>query len=728
MPRGPTPVLSALLAGCFTIAMPTLVCCERAGAEGGLALVGQRAPLGDAPTEAIYDSSLASDWKDYGWAPRKLGLGPASLDLSKYGGWIIARPGLKGRYGGLVFRFKAPSQTGDFLEVRLDTPGPTVFPRVKPGPQHRADLGGGWSEVFIPMAELNPQGQAFDRVVLRAYRALDGGPVQIDKVALTLRVGPEDARAVAADGPTAAVETFPAAMAIDCRATAKRISPLIYGIAYDARLDAQQSHQWQVGATARRWGGNATSRYNWELGNAWNTANDWFFRNVDFSGQPGFTYDHFLDDNLARNVQTALTVPILGWVAKDRESLGFPVSLHGRQRHTDPYHREAGDGFTLDGRPIPPGSPTRTSVALSAADVGRWVEAIREKDRKRGRSVEHYILDNEPALWNSTHRDVHPDPLTYDELLERTVAYGTAVRDADPDGIIAGPAEWGWPAYFFSAADAAAGFRLKPDRRAHGDVPLMAWYLRQLRDHERRTGKRILDVVDVHFYPQGKGLQHGTGGAIDPDTNARRIRSTRGLWDPTYVDESWIGEPVRLIPRLQEWIDQEYPGRKISIGEWSFGAENHPSGGLALAEALGRFGQLSVDSAYYWTYPAKDSFGLHAFRAYRNFDGKGGRFLDFAVPTRAATGTSLFASRDAEGRKLVVVALNFDPERAADASIDIAGCGVVATRRVFTMAEAPGLQAKKLVSGEKQVLEQSLPPYSVNVFEIELARPLPAIR
>ena len=56
--------------------------------------------------------------------------------------------------------------------------------------------------------------------------------------------------------------------------------------------------------------------------------------------------------------------------------------------------------------------------------------------------MDSYILDNEPTLWSATHRDVHPEPTGYDELLERTIAYASAVRRADPNAKIAGPAEW----------------------------------------------------------------------------------------------------------------------------------------------------------------------------------------------------------------------------------------------------------------------------------------------
>ncbi|HET9450545.1 MAG TPA: glycoside hydrolase family 44 protein, partial [Aggregicoccus sp.] len=483
-------------------------------------------------------------------------------------------------------------------------------------------------------------------------------------------------------------------------------------------------HQWELGATARRWGGNATSRYNWELGNAWNTANDWFFRNVNHTGVPGYSYTHYLDANLTRGMKTALTLPMIGWVAKDTSSHGFSVATFGPQAATDPHAPDAGNGVDLRGQRIKPGPPELTSVPASPDFIGRWVKAIRKRDAEKGvRSVHMYILDNEPALWNDTHRDVHPEPLTYDELLQRTLAYGTAVRKADPDAVIAGPAEWGWPAYHYSAKDAQVGFLLAPDRRAHGNVPLVPWLLRKVRESERQTGVRILDVLDLHFYPQGKGIGVGTGGQTDPGTNERRIRSTRALWDPTYVDESWIEQPVRLIPLMREWVAHNAPGLALSIGEYSFGAEGHMSGGLALAEALGRFGQQGLDSAFYWTYPAANSPAFWAFRAYRNFDGKGGRFLDYSVPTRSsAPYASLFASRDAAGGHLVAVLLNLDPERPVRAQLNLAGCGAPSSRRTFRyVGDATGFT--ELPASAVEGLQDTLPPYSITVLDLTVATP-----
>jgi Glycoside hydrolase family 44 len=382
----------------------------------------------------------------------------------------------------------------------------------------------------------------------------------------------------------------------------------------------------------------------------------------------------------------------------------------------DPNRPEAGSGVK-GGKEVTPGAPTRTSVEAPPSFVQRWVETIRKADQAHGtRSVHEYILDNEPNLWSTNHRDVHPEPLSYDELLRRTIDYGGAIRAADHDAVIAGPAEWGWSGYLYSAKDlAAGGTNLRPDRRAHGDVPLLAWYLKKLREEQQRTGTRILDVLDVHFYPQGKDVYSPLGGkALD----ALRIRSTRGLWDATYVDESWIGEPIKLIPRLKAWIAENYPGVGISIGEWNFGGEMRMSGGLATAETLGRFGQLEVTSAYFWVHPPPGSPAYWAFRAYRNFDGKGGRFQDFSLPTATGTGTSLFASRDEHGTRYVFIALNTMADAVAHTTIETPGCGHPTKREAYQFTGAVTGFGPPTTLPNDGAIALDLPPTSITVIDV----------
>lgn len=501
-------------------------------------------------------------------------------------------------------------------------------------------------------------------------------------------------------------------MVIRCDAASRPISQLIYGMGVMPTHD--EPEQWQLGATARRWGGNHTSRYDWRDGQALDTGNDWFFENVAYSDDRSVPADaRFVDDDVAHGVATALTVPTIGWVAKDVTSCGFPVSLFGPQQATAFDRPDCGNGVTPSGRLITPGSPLQTSREMRPEDVGDWVRTIRARDRARGaRGVQMYILDNEPMVWNQTHRDVHPRPVSYDELLDRTVAYATAIRDADPDAVIAGPALWGWPAYFDSAVDRRRF--VHPDRAAHGGEALLPWWLRHVRAVEERTGTKLVDVVDVHFYPAGAGISIGTSGDTDPETSGRRIRATRSLWDPDYRDESWVRDTMHLIPRLQAWIDDNAPGLGISIGEYNFGAEEDISGGLAVAEALGRFGTLGVTSAFYWTYPPARSPAFWAFHAYRNFDGAGGRFLDASVPAESSSPlASVFASRDAGGDHMVVVLLDLDGSTPVEPNLDVSTCGkVVASTRYVYSGGADGFV---------KTTATTLPAHSITVLDMHLA-------
>lgn len=689
--------------------------CHRGAADAAPRPAGTRTFEAPRITSRVYEGGLILPWEDHGWANRQARTtGGERLELHDYGGWILTNRELAGTFGGLVFRFKAPAEWGDFLQVRVDTESEDLFPRVDVGPEHRKELEGGWTEVFVPMSELNPEFKKFNRVVLRARKQLPApGLVEIDHLGLTL-ASPE---LMARTEVTRPVTTSPIAMKVDCKAAPKEISPQIYGIAFNARAEFTGDAQWKLGATARRWGGNPTSRFNWELGAAWNTASDYFFENVDYVQRADFTWASFLEVNRDRRLASALTVPMLGWVAKDKKSVGFPVELFGKQQQVDP-DRGAGNGLKPDGTPLEPGDPSRTSVVAPPEFITRWVAAINALSKERGAPVvSQYILDNEPGLWHDTHRDVHPKPLTYDELLDRTVRYGTAIRKADPKAVIAGPAEWGWTGYLYSALDAEKGFTLKPDRRAHGDQPLIEWYLQKLAEHEQKTGVKVLDVLDLHYYPQAQGLGVGTQGRTDRETNALRIRSTRSLWDPRYSDESWIKEPVMLIPRMQAWVDQFYPGLKLSIGEYNFGAEGHMSGGLALAEALGRFGQNGLYSAFYWSYPAAESPAAFAFRAFRDFDGKGAAFQALSLPTDAPRDTSLFAARSKDGKTLTLVLLNFSPTDAFDANVRLDGCATPKAQRVFTyVGDARGFVEQPAAPGKAW----RLPPYSMTSVELTM--------
>lgn len=648
--------------------------------------------------QVVFSRTFQNDWAYWGFGAHEFPPNaPARISFESYGGIVVQHAPLARSFGAVGFRVRAPAAFGEFLKVSLKSSeaNTAALPVVAVTEAHVAALSDGWQQVWVPFNELNPQLKSFDRIAIEARRTVSPDWVEIDEIVL--------AKPLAG----AAAASRAVTLRVDCRAAARPISPLIYGVlAHDGA---------SMGETARRIGGNPMSRLNWELG-VWNTGSDWFFENVK-GDKPVWEW---FSGARSGPIKLAMVVPTIGWVAKDSSSVAFPISKLGPQRKSDPHRPDAGDGAKPDGSLLAPLPPTQTSVAAPPALIRRWLTKLRDMDRELGgRALSMYILDNEPSLWSHTHRDVHPEPVGYDELLQRTIDYGSVIREVDPDAVIAGPAEWGWSAYFDSAKDLAAGGKIKTDRLLHGNKPLLAWYLQQLAEHERKTGRRLLDALDVHFYPQGVGVY---GPNVDPETAALRLRSTRALWDPTYEDESWIKDRVQLIPRMRTLIEENYPGRKLSLGEWSFGAEHHISGGLALAEALGRFGQHGLDSAFLWAKLTPDSPGHLAFRAFRDFDGKGASFRELSVPASSGDGVSLFVSRDAAGGKYVAVLLNLDPDRAAQVSLDFAGCATSTSTRVFGFGpDSKAIESFGAVAAAGRPVVQQVPAYSLRVLDLSFA-------
>jgi len=279
------------------------------------------------------------------------------------------------------------------------------------------------------------------------------------------------------------------------------------------------------------------------------------------------------------------------------------LAKYGAQQDSDIWRPDCGNGVRPDGvTPVTGNDPTDTSLAITPAFVQGWIShLISLYGNAAAGGVMFYNLDNEPELWSSTHRDVRPQLLGYDETRDRTYLYAPAVKASDPGAKTLGPVGWGWTAYFYSDLDRSPGgawWNNPPDRNAHGGTPFVEWYLQQMRAYEQTTGTRILDYLDLHFYPQASGV--ALSGAGSAATQALRLRSTRALWDPAYTDESWIAEPVYLIPRMRNWVQQNYPGTLTALSEYNWGALDHINGALTQADVLGIFGREGLDLAALW--------------------------------------------------------------------------------------------------------------------------------
>jgi hypothetical protein len=190
------------------------------------------------------------------------------------------------------------------------------------------------------------------------------------------------------------------------------------------------------------------------------------------------------------------------------------------------------------------------------------------------------------------------------------------------------------------------------------------------------------------------------------------------------VDESWIGEPVYLIPRMHEWIDQYYPGTALAINEWNWGADETVNGALAIADVLGIFGREGVDMAAYWTYPPVGSPGAQAFRVFTNYDGAGGGFGDQSLPVTTSVDpddVSVFASLDTLTDDVVLVAINKRPEAVIPTTFRLTGHPSGTPAHVYQYAGGPAIKDAGTVPVTNGQIALDLPASSITVLRVPRA-------
>jgi hypothetical protein len=519
-----------------------------------------------------------------------------------------------------------------------------------------------------------------------------------------------------------------ASVSIDVNVDRHPINPHIYGFSFASTSDLAATN-----FTANRSGGNATTRYNWQI-NATNHASDWYFESiVDTPSTPGYDGDDFIANTRAANVgaEPLLTIPMLGYLANlgaNQSSLwSFSVKTYGPQTGTDPYNSDAGNGIsTAAGNPYiknndPTDANTPNSVAIQQAWVqhliGRWGLAA-------GGGLKYYVMDNEYSLWNSTHRDVHPAGATYDEIYNDWVNYAGAVRAQDPNASIAGFEEWGWWAQYLSGYDQQNGIAASgSDYNTHKQTYYYPWLLQQLYGYQQTTGKQLLNVLTVHYYPQD-------GSGSDDDSLATQLirnQSTRSLWDPNYVDQSWInqvginGGKVYLIPTLKNWVSQYYPGLQVGITEYNWGDEANLNGATTQADVLGIFGREGLDLSTRWTVPANPSPTYLAMKIYRNYDGNLSTFGDVSVSDSVANPDSLssFAAVRSSDGALTVMVIN-KQQGSTPVTVSLANFGTAGTAQAWQISSASQTSIARLadVSIANNAIAATVPSQSITLFVI----------
>ncbi len=492
-------------------------------------------------------------------------------------------------------------------------------------------------------------------------------------------------------------------LSVDAVGNPHTINPDIYGIA-SYGLDAGFAKEIQVPNV--RWGGDATTRYNWMVDSS-NAGFDWYFMggNGQASPTPSASADLMVSTyKAASNAHALMTIPIISYVNKSAAwNCSFPVSVYGAQQSTNPYVHPNGDNcgnsLTTSGTQLMDNNIYWNHIDNTTGLQLGWVQhLVSTFGTAANGGVPYYQLDNEPGGWSNTHRDVEPVQPDYDTIISLGQQYAAAIKQADASAKVFGPVDFtlgGWIGTPSLQNNLYAG----------------QYYLQQMAAYEQTNHQRILDYFDEHYYGGGS-------------TDAAELASTRALWDSTFNSGSWVEQyyfdgPMMLLPRFQNWIATYYPGTKLSISEYSFSSGTNPLvDALTEADVLGIYGREGLDFANMWNVPKPTDPVAYSFRLYRNYDGAGGQFGDKSVSATSSDQGQLSvygALRSSDGA-LTVVAINKTTSAIAT-SLTLANFNAAGTAAVYSYSNANLTQivAGAPVEVASGALGYTFPAYSATV-------------
>ncbi|MBN2715721.1 MAG: endoglucanase A [Deltaproteobacteria bacterium] len=520
-----------------------------------------------------------------------------------------------------------------------------------------------------------------------------------------------------AGSPRKQDETIKADIIFNIRTNARKhqISPYIYGINHP---------QWGPrprGITLVRNGGNRHTAYNWE-NNASHAGVDYYNQNDDYLGNPNVPGENrveFIKKAFSHGASAMVTIPILGYVASDGKTKG-DVNQTPNYMSTRFYVSKARKGapFSM--------TPDLSDKVVYQDEFVNFLEKLFPDARTGANNEIFYSLDNEPGLWATTHPRLRGaesgnqgKPVTYAELIKKTIEYAAAIKDNSPNAKIFGPVLYGFAAF--------ENLQSAPDANGRDFIE---FYLQQMQQAEKKEGRRLVDVLDVHWYPEvnvpkvGKNI---TSTTAFPELVAERIQAPRSLWDEDYMEKSWISqrylnEPIALLPRLQKKIDKYYPGTKIAITEYYYGGGNDISGAIAQADVLGIFGRENVFAATLWKLAENNDFIWGAFEMFTSYDQKQGRFGDLSVEATCSdvVNYSIYAALDSGNPGRMTIVLINKAEKSVTASLDVVHDRLFQKADVYqiTAKDSNPRKADSISIKKENAFEYTLPPRSISLFEL----------
>lgn len=463
---------------------------------------------------------------------------------------------------------------------------------------------------------------------------------------------------------------------IDANAPRKAVSPFIYGknnSLYDGYNGSDLTEpQWQLLRDAgimmfREGGGNNSTKYNWVK--KLSSHPDWY-NNVyphDWDYAATSLRDHF------PAASGMWTLSLIGKAAGNTQN-NFNDWAYNRSKWWSGCAQNLAGGGTVN--------PGGGSDALVEGNPDLYLEnwtsdnvvAILDKWFGQGglgldpAKLQYWNMDNEPEIWFSTHDDVMPVQISAEEFMQRYFETAKKARAKFPGIKLVGPVpcnEWQW-------------YNWNNDRIFYNNQYYcwLEFFIKRVAEEQTRTNTRLLDVLDLHFYPTETASSDIVQlhrvffdrEYVYPGNNGVHRLGTNG-WDTSITKEFIFG-------RCQDWLSQ-YMGNDhgvtLSVTEMDVQTTNPNVRAVWYASTLGEFARQGVEIFTPWTWAVGMYEVVHLFSNY-------GKAYALNATSADELNVSAYPSVNSSGNAMTVVLVNRSLNTTKQAQVTINN---------FTMTNSP---------------------------------------
>jgi len=405
---------------------------------------------------------------------------------------------------------------------------------------------------------------------------------------------------------------------VDANAGRKNISPYIYGRNNNISDDPSSptpAATWKMMREAglrymRENGGNNATKYNWRK--KISSHPDWYNNNYNHN------WDYAaktLQDSMP-GVQGMWAFQLIGYAAKNLSNNFDDWTYNGSTWWSGTCQNLAGGGTANGGGGCNATVNGNTNLYLQTCTPDSTTAILDHWFGTGGlglnsNNVKYWSMDNEPDGWNSTHDDVMPTLPNAEAFMQLYFAVAKKARAKFPNIKLTGPipmSEWQW--YTWNNAKISV---------SGTDYNWLEFFIKRCAEEETASGVRLLDVIDIHSYPNesnNSDIVQGHRVYFDstynyPGANGVKTTDISG-WDPNMTKEYIFG-------RCNKWLNQ-YMGLNhgVTCAVSEFGLTNNNANVTAngYASILGTFADNNVEffTPWYW-YPGMWET-LHLFSRY----------------------------------------------------------------------------------------------------------------